>query len=103
MYVSRWGRDGGAGKWGWDTDGCAYVHKHADPGSGYLVMVGGEGCTRMHFPTEKTEATLTTKGDFVFIKHGVKHHVFSKGTRLCLSIFSYSEEDHKNLNKKGTE
>eukprot|EP00957_Ditylum_brightwellii_P201844 15327487-Ditylum_brightwellii.AAC.1 len=32
------------------SNGCSYVHEHSGPGSGYLVMVGSEGCTRMHFP-----------------------------------------------------
>jgi quercetin dioxygenase-like cupin family protein len=81
------------------SNGCSYVHEHSDPGSGFLVMVGGEGCTRMFFPESKSEATLTAKGEFVHVKHGVKHRVFSKGTRLCLSIFSYSEEDIKVINK----
>eukprot|EP00957_Ditylum_brightwellii_P184635 14062194-Ditylum_brightwellii.AAC.1 len=65
------------------SSGCAYAHEHSDPGSGYLVMVGGKGCTRMHFPESKREATLTAKGHFIHIKHDVKYHVFSKGTRLC--------------------
>ena len=62
------------------SNGCSYVHEHSDPGSGFLVMVGGEGCTRMFFLESKSEATLTAKGDFVHVKHGVKHRVFSKGT-----------------------
>eukprot|EP00957_Ditylum_brightwellii_P069878 5306814-Ditylum_brightwellii.AAC.1 len=43
------------------SNGCSYVQEHSDPGSGYLVMVGGEGCTRMLFPESKSEATLTAK------------------------------------------
>ena len=81
------------------SNGCSYVHGHTDPGDGYLVMVGGKGCTKMIFPDLKREATLTAKGEFVYIKHGVKHKVFSKGTRFCLSIFSYSEEDMKKIKK----
>eukprot|EP00957_Ditylum_brightwellii_P172078 13100690-Ditylum_brightwellii.AAC.1 len=81
------------------SNGCSYVHKHSDPRSGFLVMVGGEGFTRMLFPDSKSEATLTAKGEFVHVKYGVKHQVFSKGTRLCLSIFSCSEEDIKKINK----
>eukprot|EP00957_Ditylum_brightwellii_P091257 6948205-Ditylum_brightwellii.AAC.1 len=43
------------------SNGCSYVHDHSDPGYGFLVMVGGEGCTRMLFSDSKSEATLTTK------------------------------------------
>jgi hypothetical protein len=32
------------------SNGCSYVHEYSDPTSGFLVMVGGEGCTRMFFP-----------------------------------------------------
>ena len=81
------------------SNGCSYVHGHTDPGDWYLVIVGGKGCTRMIFPDLKCEATVTSKGEFVYVKHSVKHQVFSKGTRFCLSIFSYSEEDMKK-NKK---
>eukprot|EP00957_Ditylum_brightwellii_P003859 293022-Ditylum_brightwellii.AAC.1 len=55
---------------------CSYVHEHFDLGSGFLVMVGGEGCTRMLFPDSKNEATLTAKGEFIHVKYGVKHQVF---------------------------
>jgi hypothetical protein len=55
------------------SNGCSYVHEHSDPGSGFLVMVGGEGCTRMLLPESKSEATLTAKGEFFHVKYGVKH------------------------------
>eukprot|EP00957_Ditylum_brightwellii_P038936 2941971-Ditylum_brightwellii.AAC.1 len=63
------------------------------------TMATATKCTRMHFQESKSEATLTAKGDFAYIKHGVKQSVFSKGTKLCLSIFSYSKEDIKKINK----
>eukprot|EP00957_Ditylum_brightwellii_P093850 7146620-Ditylum_brightwellii.AAC.1 len=43
------------------SNGCSYVYEHSDPGNGFLVMVGDEGCTRMLFPDLKSEATLTAK------------------------------------------
>eukprot|EP00957_Ditylum_brightwellii_P085871 6532741-Ditylum_brightwellii.AAC.1 len=64
------------------SNGCSYIHEHSDPGNGFLIMVGGEVCTRMFFPDSESEATLT-----------------AKGTKLCLSIFSYSKEDIKKINK----
>jgi hypothetical protein len=55
------------------SNGCSYVHEHSDPGSGFLVMVGGEGCTRMLFPESKSEVTLAAKDEFIHVKHVVKH------------------------------
>eukprot|EP00957_Ditylum_brightwellii_P086801 6605508-Ditylum_brightwellii.AAC.1 len=43
------------------SNGFSYVHEHFDPGSGFLVMVGGEDCTRLLFPDSKSEARLTAK------------------------------------------
>eukprot|EP00957_Ditylum_brightwellii_P144458 11004054-Ditylum_brightwellii.AAC.1 len=43
------------------SNGCSYVHEYSGPGIGYLVIVGSEEYTRMHFPESKSEATLTAK------------------------------------------
>ena len=68
------------------SNGCSYIHEHSDPTSGFLVMVRGEGCTRMIFPESKSKATLAAKGEFVHVKHGVKHVMCKLGVLLTKRI-----------------
>eukprot|EP00957_Ditylum_brightwellii_P199091 15176275-Ditylum_brightwellii.AAC.1 len=62
------------------SQGNNFVQEHMDPSSGHLVILGG-GATRVIFPQDKKEATLTSTGDMVFSRSGEKYRIFSKGIR----------------------
>eukprot|EP00957_Ditylum_brightwellii_P019079 1436127-Ditylum_brightwellii.AAC.1 len=64
----------------------SYVHDHSDPGSVFLVMVGGEGYTRMIFPELKSEATLTAKGEFVHVNMVLSTEFFKRDKTMSLDI-----------------
>ena len=81
------------------SNGNAVTMCHTDPSSGFLTMICG-GVTRVFFPDKLKHATLSAIGDMLFIKHGVKHQVYSKGERMCLTFFSLTEEDYKDSNKR---
>ena len=80
------------------SNGDCHVHEHKDPGAGFLVMIFG-GVARVIFPESTTHATLAGAGDMVYIKNNVRHQVFSKGMRFCLSFFSLTEQDFDEKNK----
>eukprot|EP00957_Ditylum_brightwellii_P065944 5000908-Ditylum_brightwellii.AAC.1 len=58
------------------------------------------GTTRVIFPEEKKEATLTSLGDMAFVPKRVKHKTSSKGTRVCVTFYSFSEADIKSRKKE---
>lgn len=81
------------------SNGNVVTNLHKDPSSGFLVMVCG-GVTRVCFPDDSKHTTLAAIGDMVLIKHGVRHQVYSKGPRVCLSFFSLTEQDYQYKRKK---